>query len=47
MEPGILTHQGHYSFGLMILMFLNYVLSVLPASIIAWTEQRVEKDVAV
>ena len=33
-----LTHRGHYSFGLVILMLLNYLINTLPASIIAWTE---------
>jgi len=36
-----LTPQGHYSFGLMILMFLNYLVNTLPAAVIAWTEQEV------
>lgn len=38
-----LTHRGHYSFGLIALMFLNYLLNTLPASILAWTEPVIEK----
>lgn len=38
-----LTPRGHYSFGLIILLFLNYLLNTLPPAIIAWTEPRVEK----
>ena len=38
-----LTHRGHYSFGLIILMFLNYLLNTLPASIVAWREPTIEK----
>jgi hypothetical protein len=36
-----LTHRGHYSFGLIVLIFLQYLVQTLPASIIAWTEERV------
>lgn len=36
-----LTHRGHYSFGLMALILLNYLVHVLPASIIAWRERLV------
>jgi ABC-type Fe3+ transport system permease subunit len=36
-----LTHRGHYSFGLIILMFLNYLVNTLPAAVIAWTEPEV------
>lgn len=36
-----LTPEGHYSFGLMILMFLNYLINTLPAAVIAWTEPEV------
>jgi hypothetical protein len=38
-----LTHRGHYSFGLIILFFLNYLLYILPCAIIGWTEQIVER----
>jgi hypothetical protein len=31
-----LTPRGHYSFGLMAMIVLNYLLNVLPASILAW-----------
>ncbi len=36
-----LTHRGHYSFGLIVLIMLNYVTHKLPASIIAWSEKEV------
>ncbi len=36
-----LTPRGHYSFGLIILMLLNYLVSTLPAAVIAWTEPEV------
>lgn len=36
-----LTHRGHYSFGLIILMALNYLFNIMPASIIAWSEKEV------
>jgi hypothetical protein len=38
-----LTHRGHYSFGLIILMFLNFFLNTLPASIVAWMEPVIEQ----
>ena len=38
-----LTHRGHYSFGLVMLMFLNYLLNILPAAIMAWSEPVIEK----
>ena len=34
-----LTHRGHYSFGLMVMFCLNYMVNVLPASILAWSER--------
>jgi len=37
-----LTHRGHYSFGLLLLLCLNYLLNTLPASVVAWTEPVVE-----
>ena len=37
-----LTPSGHYSFGLLICLFLNYLLNTLPPAIIAWTEPRIE-----
>ena len=36
-----LTHRGHYSFGLIVLILLQYLVHTLPASIIAWTEKEV------
>ena len=36
-----LTPRGHYSFGLIILMLLNYLVSTLPAAVLAWTEPEV------
>ena len=36
-----LTHRGHYSFGLIMLLALNYLIHTLPASIIAWSEKEV------
>lgn len=36
-----LTHRGHYSFGLIVLILLQYLVQTLPASIIAWTEKEV------
>ncbi len=35
-----LTHRGHYSFGLIALIALNYVIHTLPASILAWSERE-------
>jgi mannose/fructose/N-acetylgalactosamine-specific phosphotransferase system component IIC len=34
----LLTPQGHFSFGMVVLFGLIYLSHVLPASIIAWTE---------
>jgi len=39
-----LTHRGHYSSGLAIIVCLNYLVNVLPASIIAWKEGEVLID---
>jgi hypothetical protein len=39
----ILTHRGHFSLGLALVMFLDFLVSMLPPSIIAWTEPVVEK----
>lgn len=36
-----LTWRGHYSFGLATLIFLQYLVQTLPASILAWTEKEV------
>jgi hypothetical protein len=36
-----LTHRGHYSFGLVVLILLQFLIHTLPASIIAWTEKEV------
>jgi len=36
-----LTHRGNYSFGLIALIGLQYLVQTLPASIIAWTEKEV------
>jgi hypothetical protein len=36
-----LTPEGHFSFGLMMLIFLNYLVNTLPAAVIAWTELEV------
>ena len=36
-----LTHRGHYSFGLVAVMSLNYLFNTLPASLIAWRERQV------
>jgi hypothetical protein len=36
-----LTHRGHYSFGLIAVMSLNYLFNTLPASLIAWREKQV------
>jgi hypothetical protein len=36
-----LTPEGHFSFGLMMLTFLNYLVNTLPAAVIAWTEPEV------
>ena len=38
-----LTHRGHYSFGIIALLFLNYLIQTLPAAIIVWTEPVIEK----
>ena len=38
-----LTHRGHFSLGLTIVMFLDFLIAVLPPSIIAWKERVVEK----
>ena len=38
-----LTHRGHFSFGLAIVLFLDFLVSMLPPSILAWTEPVVEK----
>jgi hypothetical protein len=37
-----LTHRGHYSFGLLVILLLNYLINTLPASIVAWKEPRIE-----
>ena len=37
-----LTHRGHFSLGLALVMFLDFLIAVLPASLIAWTEKIVE-----
>lgn len=37
-----LTHRGHFSLGLALVMFLDFLIAVLPASIIAWTEKVIE-----
>ena len=34
----ILTHRGHYSFGLIVLIMLNYLAHTLPSSRIAWKQ---------
>lgn len=36
-----LTHRGHYSFGLVVMITVMYLIETLPAAIIAWTEERV------
>ena len=36
-----LTAEGHFSFGLMMLTLLNYLVNTLPAAVIAWTEPEV------
>jgi len=36
-----ITHRGDYSFGLTIVMVLNYLFNIMPASIIAWSEKEV------
>jgi len=36
-----LTHRGHYSFGLIVLICLQYLVQTLPASILAWREKKV------
>ena len=38
-----LTSRGHYSFGLILLIFLNYLVNTLPVTIVAWREPVVEK----
>jgi len=37
----LLTDEGHFSFGFVMLMGLIYLSHILPASIIAWTEREV------
>ena len=37
-----LTHRGHFSLGLSLVMFLDFLIAVLPPSIIAWREKIVE-----
>ncbi len=37
-----LTHRGHFSLGLSLIMFLDFLVAVLPSSIISWTEKIVE-----
>lgn len=37
-----LTHRGHYSFGLLAIVLLSYLVNTLPAAIIAWSEPRIE-----
>ncbi|MFH2108690.1 MAG: hypothetical protein ABII93_08485 [Chrysiogenia bacterium] len=39
-----LTHRGHYSFGLVVLLFLNYLINVMPVSIVAWKEPLIELE---
>lgn len=39
-----LTHRGHYSFGLAMMVLLNYLVHILPASIIAWREKHIFDD---
>ncbi len=34
-----LTWRGHYSFGLMVMIVLNYMVYTLPASAVAWREK--------
>lgn len=36
-----LTHRGHFSLGLALVMFLDFLIAVLPPSIIAWKEKIV------
>jgi len=37
-----LTHRGHFSLGLALVMYLDFLIAVLPASVISWTEKIVE-----
>ena len=37
------THRGHFSLGMALVMFLDFLVSMLPPSVIAWTEPVVEK----
>jgi hypothetical protein len=39
------THRGHFSLGLALVMFLDFLVSMLPPSVIAWTESVVEKEI--
>lgn len=34
-----LTWRGHYAFGMVALMFMNYLIQTLPASFLAWRER--------
>ena len=36
-----LTHRGHYSFGLVSIMVFNYLIHILPASLIAWSNEEI------
>lgn len=39
-----LTQRGHFSFGLAIVMFLDFLVAILPSSIVAWTEPVFENE---
>lgn len=39
----ILTHRGHFSLGLALVVFLDFMATMLPPSIIAWNEPVAEK----
>jgi hypothetical protein len=39
-----LTHRGHYSFGLIVVICLLYLIQTLPGSIIAWKERSIPAD---
>ncbi len=38
----VLTHRGHYALGLILCLFFNFLVAVIPPSIIAWTEKFIE-----
>ncbi len=38
----VLTHRGHYALGLILCLFFNFLVAVIPPSVIAWKENIIE-----